>query len=132
MDGRGVYAFVFFCSLQTDWQVEELAALLYERLVEVDEVGPPLLVERAEVVLQIFEEWGVVVAGFQGIPMLALPLAVVADAHVFHGAFPVAEGAAVYGYGEVERSVGRVDGAAVAYGLLLVVFVLLNPSWFVS
>lgn len=106
--------------------------MLYERFVEVDEVGPPLLVERAEVVLQIFEEWGVVVAGLQGIPMLALPLAVVADAHVFHGAFPVAEGAAVYGYGEVERSVGRVDGAAVAYGLLLVVFVLLNPSWFVS
>ena len=111
-------------------KVEQFAALMDEGFVEVDEEGPVALVEGAEVVLQILEEGGVEVAGLEGVPVLALPVAVGADAHVLHQALPCMEGAPVHGDGEVERAIGRVDDAAVAEALLLIVLVLLNQHGF--
>ena len=111
-------------------EVEQFAALMDEGFVEVDEEVPVAFVEGTEVVLQILEEGGVEVAGLEGIPVLALPVGVTADAHVLHLAMAATEGAAVDGDGEGERAVGRVDDAAVAEALLLVVLVLLNENWF--
>jgi len=113
-------------------EVEEFEALLGEGFVEVDEEGAGALVEGAKIVLEVLEEGGVVVAGLDGVPVLALPVGVGTDAHVLHKAMATLEGAAVDGDGEVERAVGGVDGAAVADGLLVVVLVLLNENRFVS
>ena len=125
-------ACVGVCLANVWLQVEELAALMDECFVEVDEECPWLLEDGAEVVLQVFEEGGVEVACLQCIPVQPLPVGMAADANVSHRAFPFCEGAAVNGNGQVQRSVGRVDGASVADGLLLVVFVLFNQNWFVS
>lgn len=63
--------------------------------------------------------------------MLALPWRVVAYLYVFHLAFAKVEVLFVNWYGECERTVGGVDGASVADGLLDEVFVLLYGCWFV-
>lgn len=83
-----------------------MAALADECLVEVDEEGPVLFVEWAEVILQIFEEWRVEVTRLECVPMLTLPVGVGADAHVLHQAMPPMEGASVHGDGQGEWAVG--------------------------
>lgn len=125
-------ACVGFCLLDVWLQVEKLVALMDECFVEVDEECPWLLEDGTEIILQVFKEGGVEIACFQCIPMLSLPVGVAADAYVSHRAFPFFEGAAVNGNGQVQRSIGRVDGASVADGLLLIVLVLFNQNWFVS
>lgn len=118
-------------SLYLRVDVDELAAEVDEGFVHVHEVGPPALEERTEVVLKVFEEGGVEVGGLDGVPVLMLPVGAVADTHVAHQAFgSCGEVGFVNGYGELEWSVGRVDGATVADGLLVEVLVLLKKNWF--
>lgn len=112
--------------------VEQVAAGGDECFVEVDEIAPLTLVYGAEVVLEILEEGRVEVGRLKGIPVLSLPVGVGADDDVLHGAFTHDEGGLVYGYGQMERTVGRVDGAAVAECLLDVVLVLLNQNRFTA
>ena len=111
--------------------VDEAAAEVDEGFVHVHEVGPLTLEEGAEVVLKVFEEGGVEVGGLDGVPVLVLPVGAVADADVAHEAFGAGgEVGFVDGHGQMERAVRRVDGAAVADGLLVVVLVLLKKNRF--
>ena len=112
--------------------VEQVAAGGDEGFIEVDEVVPLTLVYGAEVILEILKEGRVEVGGLKGIPMLALPVAVGADDDVLHRTFAHDEVGLVYGYGQMEGTVGRVDGAAVAQCLLDVVLVLLNQNRFTA
>ena len=112
-------------------QVDEFAAFFYQTFVQVQQKGPFLLVDGAEVVLQVFKKGGVVVAGFQGIPVLVLPVLMIADAHVLHQALSThQEIAFIHRYGELQRPVRSVDDTAVSQGLLVEMFVLLNIAWF--
>ena len=63
--------------------IEQLANLLADGFVEVEEIVPALFEERAQVVLIIHEEGRVAVGRLQGVPMEVAPVAVVADADVF-------------------------------------------------
>ena len=120
------------CASEVGGDVEQLAAGGYECFVEIDEIAPLTLVDGAEVVLEILEEGRVEVCRLKGIPVLSLPVGVGADDDVLHGTFTHDEGGLVYGYGQMERTVGRVDGAAVAECLLDVVLVLLNQNRFTA
>jgi len=80
--------------------VDEFAALMDESLVEVDEVGPPFLIDGQKVVLKVFEEGRVEIGRLNGVPVLMLPVAAITDAHVSGKAFGG------------RREVGLVDGYA--------------------
>lgn len=125
---RGCDACVGFCLFECGVDVEQFAAFVDEGFVEVYEEGPRSLVEGTEIVLEVFEEGRVEVGGLQGVPMLVLPIAVGADAHILHQAFAAHKGALVHGDGKGKRTVGRIDGATVAKGLLVVVLVLFNED----
>jgi hypothetical protein len=84
--------------------------------VEVEEKLPLSLEERAQVVGQELEEGALAIGREQGVPVLVPPVAVVAQADVFHGAFQ----AVVLRDGQRQRlqAVGGGDDTAVAVGLL--------------
>ena len=105
--------------------VKHLATFLYQGFIEVDEKSPLLLIEGAEVILQILKEGRIEVTRLQSVPMLPLPVVVCADAHIFHQAFSLHEIAAVYRNGKVQRAIRRINRAAIANSLLMVVLVLL-------
>ena len=133
--GNSRMPFFFFLeisgALQVGGNINKLAAFLDEGFVQVHQERPLFLIDGEEVVLQILEEGGVVVTGCQGVPMLMLPVLVVADAHVLHQAFPTRqEVALIHRHRERERPVGGVDGAAVAEGLFVEMLILLNAAWF--
>ena len=105
--------------------VKHLATFLYQGFIEVDEKSPLLLIEGAEVILQILKEGRIEVTRLQSVPMLPLPVVVCADAHIFHQAFPLHEIAAVNRDGKVQRAIRGINRAAIANSLLMVVLVLL-------
>ena len=105
--------------------VKHLATFLYQGFIEVDEESPLLLIEGAEVILQILKEGRIEVTRLQSVPMLPLPVVVCADAHIFHQAFSLHEIAAVYRNGKVQRAIRGINRAAIANSLLMVVLVLL-------
>lgn len=109
--------------------VKHLATFLYQGFIEVDEESPLLLIEGAEIILQIFKEGRIEVTCLQSVPMLPLPGVVCADAHIFHQAFSLHEIAAVYRNGKVQRAIRGINRAAIANSLLMVVLVLFNENW---
>ena len=111
-------------------EVKQFETLVDEGFVEIHQECPLLFINGAEIILQIFEEGGFEVGGFDSVPMLPLPIAVSADAYIFHQAFAADKVAFVDGDREVELPIGRVDSAAVAEGLLEVVLMLFNENWF--
>ena len=128
--GGGGDAGVLLSSSEVGLEVQQFAALGNEDFVKVHEERPVAFVEGAEIVLKIFEEGGVEVGSLQGVPMLVLPVAVGADAYILHLALSGDEVGFVDGDGKIQQAIGRIDGASVANGLLVVVFVLLNENGF--
>ncbi len=113
--------------------VKDAEATLYEGFVEIDEVFPLTFVDRTEVVLEVFEEWGVVITGLEGKPVLVLPVELMAQLDVAHETFaPIGEVALVDRDGQGETTVRGVDIASVAECLLLEVLVDLNSNWFAA
>ena len=128
--GSGGDAGVLLGSSQVGLEIQQFAALGNEGFVKVHEERPAAFVKGTEIVLKILEEGGVEVGCLQGVPMLVLPVAVCADAYILHLAFSGDEIGFVDGNGKIQQSIGRIDGASVANGLLVVVFVLLNEDGF--
>ena len=124
--------------------VEQLANLLADGFVEVEEIVPALFEERTQVVLIIHEEGRVAVGRLQGVPMEVAPVAVVADASSPHLPPPTGggglrlicgrnlpqlgeAGGGFYGDGQCLRTLCSGDDTAVAVGLLLERLIALYP-----
>ena len=137
----GEYLIVFFMGLRGKWHgaagilggvpdirldVYKFTTFQSEGFVQVHKECPLPLVYGQEVVLQVFEEGGVVVGGAYGVPVLVLPRFPIAYPYVFHQAFgSCAEVGLVYWHGQAKYSVWGINGAAVADCLLVEVLVLL-------
>ena len=102
-----------------------------EFLIQVHEPFPPFIIYRAEVILEIFKEGRVVVARLEGIPMLFLPVAMVAYQYILHQALALHKGTPIHRDGERKRPVRRIDPAPVVQSLLLIVCPLFYQNWFV-
>ena len=106
--------------------VQQVADATGDFKIEVEEVGPPLLEERTNIIGQELEERAFTVGRQQGIPMQMPPVAMVADANIFHLALGTL--IALYGHGEGLQSVCRGNDTAVAVGLLDKMVVLLQQT----
>ena len=106
--------------------IEQLANLLADGFVEVEELVPALFEERAQVVLIIHEEGRVAVGRPQGIPMEVAPVAVVADVKVTDSRFLVSR-RTLYGNGQCLHTLCGCDDTAVAVGLFLERLMTLYP-----
>ena len=69
-------------ALQPRMNVDEFAAFRYQCFVEIEQIVMFFLVERTKVVLIVFEERTIEIAGTESLPMLVSPVAVFADAEV--------------------------------------------------
>ena len=96
--------------------VEKLANLMRDFQIEIEEIFPSALKERAYVVGEIFKERAFAVGRHQSVPMQVSPMTVVADANVFHGAFQPVK--LFHGDAQCLYSVGRRDDTTVAISLL--------------
>ena len=97
-----------------------------ELQVEVEKKAETAFEERSKVVGIIFEKRALVVGRHDGLPMNMPPIAVVADAYVFHlHARSLLSRGAFDGDGEGLWPIGSGDDAAVAVGLLYEMVVLL-------
>ena len=96
--------------------------------VEIEEKLVFLLVEGADVVLVILEEWALAVGGKERIPVDVAPVGVVGDADVLHRQGDVVIG----GDGERKRAVGGRDEHAVTIGLLDKALVALYQAFIVA
>ena len=111
--------------------VEQFTTFGNKGFIEIHEEIPFLFEERTEIILEILEEGRVEVGGFQCIPMLMLPIGMRADTNVLHQTFsPSSKVALVNRYGQMKRTIRRINGASIADGLLLKVLVLFNENWF--
>jgi len=129
---KGRTAHVVWATLQVGLNIKKFTALEDECLIEVYEKLPMLFVERAEIILKILKEGRVEVGGLKCIPMLMLPVAMSADANVFHQTLATRKIAMVNRNGKVKFPVWRVDGTAIANGLLREVLVLLYENRLMS
>ena len=102
--------------------VHQLADLLPDGLVEVDQILVLLLEEGTDVVGVVLEEGAFAVGALQGVPVDPPPLVVVADAQV---AGLCLFGGVLHRHGQRLRPVGGGDDSPVAVGLLLVGVALL-------
>ena len=87
-------------------EVKQFETLMNESFVEVHQECPLLLINGTEIILQIFKERRLKIGGLDGVPMLPLPIAVGADAYIFHQAFTTDKVAFVDGDREVELPIG--------------------------
>lgn len=127
------YTLVLFCSYERDIKFEEFEAFGYESLVQIEQIFPFLLVDRAEIVLKVFKERRVAITCLECEPVLMAPVELVAQAYILHKALPlVGEVALVDRYGKSQFAVGRIDVTAIAQSLLLVILVDLNSNWFAT
>ena len=67
--------------------VEKFAHLFADSLVEIEEIVPTLLKERADIILIIIEERRLAIGALKGVPMQMAPVAVVADTEVLNSVY---------------------------------------------
>ena len=62
--------------------IQEFAEFMGDGHIEVEQVLPPLLKERADIIYIIIKERTVAIGAHQGIPVQVAPVAVVTDADI--------------------------------------------------
>lgn len=72
--------------------IQEFAEFVGDGHVEIEQVLPSLLKERADIIYIIVKERTVAIGTHQGIPVQVAPVAVVADADVFEGGWWMVDG----------------------------------------
>lgn len=122
----GLVLKVFIGKADVRPDIEQLAHLLRDSHIEIEEERPSLLEERMQVVGIELEERTLSIRRQQCVPVEMLPVAMVADAYIAHLAFVAL--VFLYGHGESLRARRSGYDAAVAIGLLQEVVVLLNEA----